>query len=585
MIRDTSLCGLGQSAPNSLLTTLAPFPPRVRGPHPRQALPRRRLPGPGAVAVREQLPAAHEHPALPPALQGGPARRRLRVRDHGQSACPPRPAASASIRATTAAAVRRSTNRSTCAKCIALIADSILHDRPVRAGRRPTSSPSKLPPSGASVAVVGGGPGRADRGLLSGAARARVTVFDSHAEAGGMLRYRAAGISAAQDGARSRDRDHPPPGRGVRLQHSGRRGRLAQRSGRRSSMRCSCRSAPGRNPGSICPAPSSPACSARAAVPRSGGDAAIRRELGDRVVSHRRRQRRHRLRPAPPSASARRRPSSTGASARTCPPSRRKSTPPSRRACVSSLPGRAPPHRRRTRRGQGDRGGQDPPRRIRFVRAAAVPSTPTKCGSIRCSSVILAVGEAVDRDFCAASGLSVKENGVLEVDRYTLETSREKFFAGGDLVTGASNVSNAMGYGKEAARNIDARSQRASRGSTSILPKFAVRPATAGPPIPAVATARATCPRQSGAKTFDEADVRASRPKKPREEACRCLRCDIRETGIARSRPAGREKPSCLSNLGANRWRTLHRHRRSDHLRGAPRPTGKPSLRSATWRG
>jgi NADH-quinone oxidoreductase subunit F len=43
----------------------------------------------------------------------------------------------------------------------------------------------------------------------------------------------------------------------------------------------------------------------------------------------------------------------------------------------------------------------------------------------------------------------VKEAGTLEVDRYTLETSRERFYAGGDLITGASNVSNAMGYGQE----------------------------------------------------------------------------------------------------------------------------------------
>ena len=46
---------------------------------------------------------------------------------------------------------------------------------------------------------------------------------------------------------------------------------------------------------------------------------------------------------------------------------------------------------------------------------------------------------------------------MLEVDRYSLETSRENFYAGGDLITGASNVSNAMGYGKKAARNIDQR--------------------------------------------------------------------------------------------------------------------------------
>ena len=49
---------------------------------------------------------------------------------------------------------------------------------------------------------------------------------------------------------------------------------------------------------------------------------------------------------------------------------------------------------------------------------------------VECDTVILAVGEKVDPDFAKASGLKVKEAGTLEVDRYSLETSRERFFAG-----------------------------------------------------------------------------------------------------------------------------------------------------------
>jgi hypothetical protein len=55
-------------------------------------------------------------------------------------------------------------------------------------------------------------------------------------------------------------------------------------------------------------------------------------------------------------------------------------------------------------------------------------------------------------DFAKASGLEIKENGTIQVNHFTLETSRPRFFAGGDLVTGASNVSNAMAYGKKAAQ-------------------------------------------------------------------------------------------------------------------------------------
>ena len=74
-----------------------------------------------------------------------------------------------------------------------------------------------------------------------------------------------------------------------------------------------------------------------------------------------------------------------------------------------------------------------------------------------CDSVILAVGETFDQDFCRASGLELKESGTIIVDRYTFETSRPNFYAGGDVITGASNVSNAMGCGKQAALNIDER--------------------------------------------------------------------------------------------------------------------------------
>jgi len=74
-----------------------------------------------------------------------------------------------------------------------------------------------------------------------------------------------------------------------------------------------------------------------------------------------------------------------------------------------------------------------------------------------CDSVVLAVGETVDLDFARASGLTLNEAGTFTTDRYTLETSRPKFYAGGDVVTGASNVSNAMGLGKKAARKIDER--------------------------------------------------------------------------------------------------------------------------------
>src|SRR5450631_1928613 len=80
-----------------------------------------------------------------------------------------------------------------------------------------------------------------------------------------------------------------------------------------------------------------------------------------------------------------------------------------------------------------------------------------------CDSVILAVGETFDQDFCRASGLALTEEGMIVVDRFTHETSRAHFYAGGDVITGASNVSNAMAGGKKAAQKMDERLMGGSR--------------------------------------------------------------------------------------------------------------------------
>ncbi len=145
---------------------------------------------------------------------------------------------------------------------------------------------------------------------------------------------------------------------------------------------------------------------------------------------------------------------------------------------------------------------------------------------IDCDTVILAVGEQVDPDFADASGLRVNEDdGTLEVDRYSLETSRDRFYAGGDLITGASNVSNAMGIGKKAARNIDRRLM--DRLTPSVLPEFIYQ---MEPPDPPAAFARHTpaeLPADERVRNYAEVSVGLT-PKAALDEAQRCLRCDVR---------------------------------------------------------
>jgi NADH-quinone oxidoreductase subunit F len=143
-----------------------------------------------------------------------------------------------------------------------------------------------------------------------------------------------------------------------------------------------------------------------------------------------------------------------------------------------------------------------------------------------CDSVILAIGETFDRDFARASGLQLKDEGTIVVNRFTLETSRPRFFAGGDVVTGASNVSNAMAFGKRAASTIDEQLMGARRWR-EIMPQFQYDQSVPAEPCecrrheaPAVALAVRT-------RSFDEV-ITGFDAEDAMEESERCLRCDVK---------------------------------------------------------
>ncbi|MDT8067096.1 MAG: NADH-ubiquinone oxidoreductase-F iron-sulfur binding region domain-containing protein [Terriglobia bacterium] len=142
-----------------------------------------------------------------------------------------------------------------------------------------------------------------------------------------------------------------------------------------------------------------------------------------------------------------------------------------------------------------------------------------------CDSVIFAIGESVDLDFARASGLSLKQSGTIEVDRYTLATSRPRFYAGGDVVTGASNVSNAMAYGKQVARNIDFQLMETNRWSR-LFPAIAYSQELPEEPSPNHRHHGHTLAVAKRQRSADEV-VLGLTHEEALDEACRCLRCDI----------------------------------------------------------
>jgi len=150
---------------------------------------------------------------------------------------------------------------------------------------------------------------------------------------------------------------------------------------------------------------------------------------------------------------------------------------------------------------------------------------------IDCDTVILAIGETVDLDFARASGLTLKESGTIDVNRYTLETSRPHFYAGGDVVTGASNVSNAMAFGKQAARHIDRQLMEADRWN-SLFPEFEYEQAAPEEPSPSRRHTGSTLAVSTSVHSFGEV-VTGLTSEQTHDEACRCLRCDVKTANVS----------------------------------------------------
>jgi NADH-quinone oxidoreductase subunit F len=145
-----------------------------------------------------------------------------------------------------------------------------------------------------------------------------------------------------------------------------------------------------------------------------------------------------------------------------------------------------------------------------------------------CDSVILAVGETFDQDFCKASGLALTEEGMIVVDRFTYETSRPNFYAGGDVITGASNVSNAMSCGKQAAQKMDERLMGEARWER-IFPDFEYSRTAPGEPSLSRRHVGHDVPAALRVRTQQEV-VDGLTAQEALEECRRCLRCDLRAT-------------------------------------------------------
>jgi NADH-quinone oxidoreductase subunit F len=141
--------------------------------------------------------------------------------------------------------------------------------------------------------------------------------------------------------------------------------------------------------------------------------------------------------------------------------------------------------------------------------------------------VISAVGQAVDaKSAGAATGVERRRGGTFVVDPETLATSVAGVFAGGDCVTGADTVIGAIAQGKKAAIAID----KFLGGSGNLVADLPHERANSGPIIeerlarekmPVLAPDKRCADWSEVELGFDLEQAVA--------EATRCLRCDVKE--------------------------------------------------------
>ena len=149
--------------------------------------------------------------------------------------------------------------------------------------------------------------------------------------------------------------------------------------------------------------------------------------------------------------------------------------------------------------------------------------------SIEADMIIIAIGQASDLSFLDEKGAIQTPRGVIEVNEDTLQTGVPKIFAGGDVVSGAASVIEAIAMGRKAAASVDR-----FLGGDGVIDETLVEPEKLDPwlgqeegfaekqrvQIPYL-------PLEKRLQDFSLVEL-SFNEEMALEEANRCLRCDLR---------------------------------------------------------
>ena len=154
------------------------------------------------------------------------------------------------------------------------------------------------------------------------------------------------------------------------------------------------------------------------------------------------------------------------------------------------------------------------------------PVSTGKYEEIACDSIILAIGERVDSNHLSKNGLETTKDGRLIIHPFTFQTSNPKVYAGGDAVTGPSTAAEAMGMAKKAAQSIDLALMNVDRFHLLFREFKYNNFIPLNPKIsPKNKSKKLSVKERIG--NFQEVEVGFS-GEQARNEVERCLRCDIR---------------------------------------------------------
>jgi len=161
--------------------------------------------------------------------------------------------------------------------------------------------------------------------------------------------------------------------------------------------------------------------------------------------------------------------------------------------------------------------------------------------SLPLDTLVVTVGDEPEAAYLSSVGVATTEDGRLRVDPETLATSRAGVFAGGDVVTGPNTVVEAIAAGRKAATVINRylRGQLQKQPPEARLPRAYVEPCMLGEEeLSAAGRAEPpVLPIELRRHSYFEAEMTLSEDDAV-HEARRCLRCDLEFTAPDKN-PAG----------------------------------------------